>query len=99
MKVLYLCNKNYYLTKMSRVRFHSMKAIEKVTDFKWSGPNWENFNNELTVQENINNLYKGQEKPDVVVGFTGVGRDALFLVEPRFSIPNTAFFKLGAIEC
>jgi len=68
-KVLFLCNKDYYLTKMSRVRFHSMKAIKKVTDFKWTGPNWRNFNNELTVQENINNLYKGQEKPDVVIGF------------------------------
>ena len=68
MKVLFLCNKNYYLTKMSRVRFHSMRAIEEITDFKWSGPGWESYSNDLTVQENIDNLYPG-EKPDIVVGY------------------------------
>ena len=68
MKVLFLCNKNYYLTKMSRVRFHSMESVEKITDFKWSGPDWEGYDNNLTVQENIDNLYPGQ-KPDIVVGY------------------------------
>ncbi len=68
MRVLFLCNKNYYLTKMSRVRFHSMQAIERITDFKWSGPNWEGYDNNLTVQENIDNLYP-EEKPDIVVGY------------------------------
>ena len=68
-KVLFLCNKNYYLTKMSRVRFHSMEAIAKITDFKWSGPGWDNYNNELAVQENINNIYAHESKPDVVVAY------------------------------
>mgnify|MGYP003647005383 CR=1 FL=1 len=68
MKILFLCNKNYYLTKMSRVRFHSMESVEKITDFKWSGPDWEGYDNNLTVQENIDNLYPGQ-KPDIVVGY------------------------------
>ena len=68
-KVLFLCNKNYYLTKMSRVRFHSMEAIAKITDFKWSGPGWEDYDNDLSVQENINNIYSHESKPDIVVAY------------------------------
>ena len=85
MKVLFLCNKNYYLTKMSRVRFHSMRAIEDVTDFTWSGPEWENYNNDLTVQENINNLYPG-EKPDIVVGYKPLDMKAFADVEQKTCI-------------
>jgi len=36
---------------------------------KWSGNNWENYNNDLTVQENIDILYKNEEEPDVVVAY------------------------------
>jgi hypothetical protein len=68
-KVLFLCDRNYYLSKMSRVRFHSMEAISKVTDFKWSGPGWDGYNNELSVQENIDSLYDKESKPDLVVGY------------------------------
>ncbi len=54
---------------MSRVRFHGMQAIGKLCDLTWSGIGWENYNNDLTVQENINNIYSGQEKPDIVIAF------------------------------
>ena len=69
MKVLFLCDKDSYITKMSRVRFHSVEAIGKVCDLKWSGNNWENYNNDLTVQENINNIYTSEEKPDIVMAY------------------------------
>ena len=68
-KVLFLCQRRYYITKMSRVRFHSMEAIAKVTDFIWSGPGWDNYDVSLTVQENINKIYDGQPKPDLVVAY------------------------------
>jgi len=68
-RVLFLCNKNAYLTKMSRVRFHSVEAIGRVCDLKWSGKNWKNYNNDLTVQENINNIYANEEKPDIVMAY------------------------------
>ena len=68
-KVLFLCQRRYYITKMSRVRFHSMEAIAKVTDFTWSGPGWENYDSDLTVQENINKIYENQSKPDLVVAY------------------------------
>ena len=66
MKIAYLCDKEHYLKKMSRVRFHSMEAIEKMSTFLWSGPNWENWDNDKTVDENleINNF-----SPDLIVGY------------------------------
>jgi len=66
MKIAYLCNKEYYLKKMSRVRFHSMEAVEKISTFLWSGPNWENWDNDKSVDENLeaNNF-----TPDLIVGY------------------------------
>ena len=69
MKVLFLCDKDSYITKMSRVRFHSVEAIGKVCDLKWSGNNWENYNNDLTVKENLENIYADEEKPDIVMAY------------------------------
>lgn len=69
MKVAYICDKNHYLKKMSRVRFHSMQAIEKMLtkrNFVWTGPNWENFDNSKSVDENLNNI---DFKPDIIVGY------------------------------
>lgn len=66
MKIAYLCNKEHYLKKMSRVRFHSMEAIEKISTFLWTGPNWENWDNNKTADENLkaNNF-----TPDIIVGY------------------------------
>ena len=76
MKIAYLCDKQHFLKKMSRVRFHSMEAIEKMLtnkNFLWTGPNWENFDNNKTVDENlINNGFT----PDVIVGYKPLERAA-----------------------
>lgn len=56
MKILHLCNKKYYDTKMSRVRFHSLEALSKITFVKMSGIGYNNYDNELSVQENIDNF-------------------------------------------
>jgi hypothetical protein len=69
MKIAYICDKEHYLKKMSRVRFHSMEAIEKLSgkdNFLWTGPNWENFDNSKTVDENLAN---NNFTPDVIVGY------------------------------
>lgn len=68
MKILYLCPKHFYDTKMSRVRFQSMEAVSKVSDFVWSGNGWDNYDNNKTVQENIDRIY-GKKGPDVVVAY------------------------------
>lgn len=56
MKILYLVNKRTYLTKMSRVRFHGIKALEKIANVTYSGIGWNNYNNQKTVQQNIDSM-------------------------------------------
>ena len=64
--VLYLCDKNYYQSKMSRVRFHSINAISKIANVEMWGNNWPGYDSAKTVQENIN---ASDFKPDVVIGY------------------------------
>ena len=66
MNILYLVNQKYYIGKMSRVRFHGMKAISKLTNVTWWGPGWEGYDNSHYVQENIDML---EEKPDLIVTY------------------------------
>ena len=70
LNILYLCDKDIYDTKMSRVRFHGMRAIGKRKDVNlvWSGPKWKDYNKNKSVSENIKNIYKGS-KPDIVVAY------------------------------
>lgn len=56
MNILYLVNYNYYLTKMSRVRFHGMNAVGNLCNVIWSGTGWDNYDDSKTVQENIDRL-------------------------------------------
>ena len=53
---------------MSRVRFHSMDAIAKVSDVVYSGLEWDNYDASKTVSENIDSIYGG-DKPDIVVAY------------------------------
>jgi|TARA_R110000822_G_scaffold100080_5_gene225490 hypothetical protein len=53
--ILYLCDKYYYLQKMSRVRFHSMEAVSKAANVTWWGPNWEGWQ-DGGIDKNIQNL-------------------------------------------
>ncbi len=69
MKILYLCDRRQYVSKMSRVRFHSMEAISSLCDLRWSGPNWGGYDVDRSVQENIDSIYRGQDKPDLVIGY------------------------------
>ena len=83
--ILYLCDKNTYDTKMSRVRFHGMRAVGKRKDVNlvWSGPGWKGYNKNKSVSKNVDNLYKGK-KPDLVVAYK-----PLNLVKIRdLDIPN-----------
>ena len=53
MKILFFVNRKTYLTKMSRVRFHGIKALSKLVEVKYWGLGWDGYNPKLTVQENI----------------------------------------------
>ena len=56
MKIIYFVNKKTYINKMSRVRFHGIKAIEKMTEVKYWGIGWDNYDSSKTVQENLDSL-------------------------------------------
>ena len=66
MKILYLCPKKQYDSKMSRVRFQGMEAIGKITDLVYSGNGWDNYDTEKTEYDNIKQI-NGEDKPDLVV--------------------------------
>ena len=68
MKILYLCDKFQYDTKMSRVRFQSMQAISNVSELVWSGRGWDNYDDTKPVQENIDKIY-GNSQPDIVIAY------------------------------
>ena len=57
MRILYICDKETFDTKMSRVRFHGIAALAKIADVTYSGVGWDNWNLELTVDENIDKIY------------------------------------------
>jgi len=69
LRLLYLVDRNTYLRKMSRVRFHSMAAIGKVSELVWSGPGWDGYDERRTVDENIQAVYAGRPSPDLVIGY------------------------------
>lgn len=66
MHILYLVNKNTFLTKMSRVRFHGIKALSKLIKVHYSGIGWSDYDKFKTVQENIDKMNK---KFDIVIGY------------------------------
>ena len=66
MKIAYLCDRKYYLHKMSRVRFHSIKAISEFSNVFWGGPNWDNWDSNEPVDKN---LAKNNFKPDLIIGY------------------------------
>jgi hypothetical protein len=49
---------------MSRVRFHGIAALSKIANVHYSGIGWSDYNINLTVQENINNM---NQKFDIVI--------------------------------
>lgn len=66
MKILFLVNKFTYMTKMSRVRFHGIEALKKIATLRMWGLNWNNYNSNGTVQQNLDNM---KEKFDIVIAY------------------------------
>ena len=79
--VVFLINKQYYNTKMSRVRFHSIRALfnnNKINGI-YTGPGWDNWVSTISAQANLDNIFKGQEchlvigyKPLEIQGFADI---------------------------
>ncbi len=56
--ILYIVDKKTYLTKMSRVRFHGIAALQKLDTINliYSGIGWDNYNNNKSIVENVTNI-------------------------------------------
>lgn len=68
MKIIYLVPQKIYLERMSRVRFHQIEEIAKISNLKYSGPGWDNYNDDDTVIKNLNRIYNGN-LPDIIIAF------------------------------
>jgi len=69
-KIVFLSNKQYFDTKMSRVRFHSIRAIFNHKDVKgiYTGPGWDNWDSTLSVQCNLDKILDNTGC-DLVIGY------------------------------
>jgi len=56
MNILYLCKRKTFELKLARERFHSIQALSKIANVHYSGIGWPDYDKNLTVQENINNM-------------------------------------------
>ena len=54
LKILYLIQKDIYITKLSRVRFHAIEALSSICDLTIWGPGWNHYNIEETLEYNLN---------------------------------------------
>ena len=68
--IVFLVNKKYYNTKMSRVRFHSIRALfnHKQVNGIYTGPGWDNWVPTISPQANLDNILKSKEY-DLVIGY------------------------------
>lgn len=60
--IIYLVDKKLYLTKMSRIRFHAIRALENLANVLYWGPGWDNYDLSLSLDENI-------DKQNLIVDF------------------------------
>ena len=69
-RIVFLTDKKHYDSKMSRVRFHSIRALfsrEDVQGF-YTGPNWDNWIDSFSAQENLDTIL-GKEGCDLVISY------------------------------
>ena len=74
LNILYLLDKNQYITKMSRVRFHAIDALSNISNLIFWGPGWRYYDDTDTVDNNIKNMNLAVDaiiayKPDTLVDF------------------------------
>jgi glycosyltransferase involved in cell wall biosynthesis len=73
-KIVYLLDKTQYISKMSRVRFHAIDALAKLADVTFWGPGWRHYDEEESVDDNIERMGLDIEvvicyKPSILVDF------------------------------
>ena len=67
LNILYLVNRKYYINKLARERFLSIKALSKITNVVMWGVGWDNYNNSIDVWDNI--VKSKMEHFDLVIAY------------------------------
>jgi hypothetical protein len=73
-KILYIVDREQYINKMSRVRFHAIQHLSKLADVTIWGPNWRKYDANISLGQNMQNLHLHVDcvicyKPSSVIGF------------------------------
>jgi len=71
-RILQLCGRGTWRTKMSRVRFHGMDAVGKIHEVRRSGPGWPDWDCAASVASNMRTLY-GEHLPDFIEAYKPLG--------------------------
>lgn len=69
MRLLYLVPKREWDTKMSRVRFHQIAAIEHEMEVHVSGPGWRDWDLSLSNAANASSIEVSKWRPDLVLTY------------------------------
>lgn len=56
LNILYLVNRDIFINKVSRVRFHAINKLGALENVIYSGNGWDNYDNSKTVQQNVDSL-------------------------------------------
>jgi hypothetical protein len=86
--VLFLVDRKTFLTKMSRVRFHGIKALSKLVKVHYSGLNWVDYNNNMSAAENVATIERT----------TGLLFDAVIAYKPLELVNFAAINKLRVLR-
>ena len=79
--IVFLVNKQYFNTKMSRIRFHSIRALFDHNEVNgiYTGPGWDNWVSTISPQANLDNILKDKNchlvigyKPLQISGFADI---------------------------
>jgi len=66
MKLLYLCSKLFHDRKVPRTRFYAVEAIGKLIDVHSSGIGFDDWDDSLRINENLNAIYSN-DWPDAIL--------------------------------
>ncbi|MCB9891032.1 MAG: hypothetical protein H6832_01215 [Planctomycetes bacterium] len=66
--IVFLCPHETYRRKMSRVRFHSMRAVGRIATVHWTGPGWPGWEDSIPVQRNLDRILEGRD-PSWIIAY------------------------------
>ncbi len=108
LKILYLIEKNQYMTKLSRVRFNTITELNKYTHTIIWGPGWNYYDEDKTLQENLLMLSTDIDiiivyKPGVIKDFGSVKKLKIItyneMWDEKYTISEINNSKINMIIC